>query len=94
MDAICSNVLQAYADSCPMALSLHLQLCSICRVVDHKDTHTLLCMQLTAPVQWEKSMHTLLGKGLERSYEIGPNKVIAGIFKRIDKKHSITNVSV
>ena len=41
-----------------------------------------------------KSMHTLLGKGLERSYEIGPNKVIAGIFKRIDKKHSITNVSV
>ncbi len=36
-------------------------------------------------------MNTLLAKGLERSYEIGPNKVIAGIFKRIDKKHSITN---
>lgn len=54
----------------------------------------LLCLQLTSPVQWEKSMNTLLGKGLERSYEIGPNKVIAGIFKRIDKKHSITNISV
>ena len=37
-------------------------------------------------------MNTLLSKGLERSYEIGPNKVIAGIMKRIDKKHSITNV--
>ncbi|KAL3139643.1 hypothetical protein ABBQ38_003959 [Trebouxia sp. C0009 RCD-2024] len=54
----------------------------------------ILGRQLTSPVQWEKSMNTLLGKGLERSYEIGPNKVIAGIFKRIDKKHSITNVSV
>ena len=39
-------------------------------------------------------MNTLLGKGLEQSYEIGPNKVIAGIFKRIDKKHSIKNISV
>ncbi len=39
-------------------------------------------------------MNTLLAKGLERSYEIGPNKVIAGIFKRIDKKHSITNITV
>ncbi len=51
-------------------------------------------LQLTSPVQWEKSMNTLLTKGLERSYEIGPNKVIAGIFKRIDKKHSITNITV
>ncbi len=53
-----------------------------------------MCVQLTSPVQWEKSVNTLLAKGLERSYEIGPNKVIAGIFKRIDKKHSITNITV
>ena len=52
------------------------------------------CVQLTSPVLWENSMNTLLAKGLERSYEIGPNKVIAGIFKRIDKKHSITNITV
>ena len=51
-------------------------------------------MQLTSPVLWENSIHALLAKGLERSYEIGPNKVIAGIFKRIDKKHSITNITV
>ena len=54
----------------------------------------LVHVQLTSPVQWEKSIHSLLGKGLERSYEIGPNKVIAGIFKRIDRKHNITNISV
>ena len=49
-------------------------------------------VQVTSPVQWETSLKTLLERGLEESYEIGPNKVIAGIMKRIDKKHSITNV--
>ena len=51
-------------------------------------------VQLTSPVQWEKSVNLLLHSGLEESYEIGPNKVLAGIFKRIDKKHKITNVQV
>ena len=50
-------------------------------------------MQLTSPVLWQKTLETLLDKGLERSYEIGPNKVISGIMKRISKEHSITNVS-
>ena len=50
-------------------------------------------MQLTSPVQWQKTLQTLLGKGLERSYEIGPNKVIAGIMKRISKEHEVTNIS-
>jgi [acyl-carrier-protein] S-malonyltransferase len=44
-------------------------------------------------VLWENTLQTLLDKGLENSYEIGPNKVIAGIMKRIDKKHSIENIS-
>jgi len=54
---------------------------------------SILARQVTSPVLWEKTMKTLLEKGLEDSYEIGPNKVIAGIFKRIDKKHKITNVT-
>ncbi|KAK9916775.1 hypothetical protein WJX75_006818 [Coccomyxa subellipsoidea] len=54
----------------------------------------ILARQLTSPVQWEKSMMTMLEKGLQSSYEIGPNKVIAGIVKRIDKKHSVTNIQV
>ena len=49
-------------------------------------------VQVTNPVQWEKTLKTLLENGLEDSYEIGPNKVIAGIFKRIDKSHKVTNV--
>lgn len=54
----------------------------------------ILAQQLTAPVQWETTMKTLLERGLERSYEIGPNKVIAGIMKRVDKTHPIENITV
>ena len=74
----------------------------------HVDPHTceaiLICrylsrtrivvMQLTSPVQWETTLKTLLERGVQKSYEIGPNKVIAGIMKRIDKKHGVINVQV
>jgi [acyl-carrier-protein] S-malonyltransferase len=63
----------------------------------HSDPDTIkqiLARQLTSPVQWETTLKTLLEKGLEDSYEIGPNKVIAGIMKRIDKTHGIQNITV
>lgn len=50
-------------------------------------------VQVTSPVLWENTLQTMLGKGLESSYEIGPNKVIAGIMKRIDKKHPVENIT-
>ena len=53
----------------------------------------ILARQLTAPVQWESTLKALLERGLERSVEIGPNKVIAGIMKRVDKAHPIENVT-
>ena len=45
-------------------------------------------------MQWEATLGELLARGLERSYELGPNKVIAGIMKRTAKTHPITNISV
>jgi [acyl-carrier-protein] S-malonyltransferase len=39
---------------------------------------SILAAQLTAPVQWETTLKTLLDKGLQRSYEIGPNKARRG----------------
>ena len=50
--------------------------------------------QLTSPVQWEATLKELLARGLERSYELGPSKVIAGIMKRTDKTHPMTNIEV
>lgn len=53
----------------------------------------ILAKQVTSPVQWETTMKTLIERGLENAYEIGPNKVIAGILKRVDKKVPVTNIT-
>jgi [acyl-carrier-protein] S-malonyltransferase len=50
-------------------------------------------VQVTSPVLWENTMTTLFDKGLGKSYEIGPGKVVAGIAKRINKAHDITNIT-
>jgi [acyl-carrier-protein] S-malonyltransferase len=47
---------------------------------------------VTSPVLWEKTMQTLFSRGLTRSYEIGPGKVVAGIAKRMNKEHEIANI--
>ncbi|CAH8287785.1 unnamed protein product [Eruca vesicaria subsp. sativa] len=49
--------------------------------------------QVTSPVQWETTVKTLLSKGLKNSYELGPGKVIAGIFKRVYKSANVENIS-
>ncbi|XP_008804135.2 malonyl CoA-acyl carrier protein transacylase [Phoenix dactylifera] len=61
----------------------------------HSDPDTIkkiLARQVTSPVQWELTVKTLLSKGLKKSYELGPGKVIAGIVKRINKGADIENV--
>ncbi|XP_076957260.1 uncharacterized protein LOC143632690 [Bidens hawaiensis] len=62
----------------------------------HADPETIkkiLARQVTSPVQWETTVKTLLSRGLEKSYELGPGKVIAGIVKRMDKTSPIENIS-
>ncbi|KAG4920530.1 hypothetical protein AAZX31_18G057000 [Glycine max] len=61
----------------------------------HTDPNTIkkiLARQVTSPVQWETTVKTLLTKGLKKSYELGPGKVIAGIVKRMDKGADIENI--
>src|SRR5947208_1895427 len=41
--------------------------------------------QVTAPVEWEKSMRTLLGEGCGRFIEVGPGKVLTGMLRQIDR---------
>ncbi|KAK9159186.1 hypothetical protein Scep_005760 [Stephania cephalantha] len=61
----------------------------------HGDPDTIkniLARQVTSPVQWETTVKTLLTRGLKKSYELGPGKVIAGIVKRMDKAADIENI--
>lgn len=63
----------------------------------HSDPATikeLLAKQVTAPVQWETSVASMLDHGFERAVELGPGKVTAGVLKRINKAAPCTNVEV
>lgn len=66
-------------------------------VEPHTDADSIratLAKQLTSPVQWEKTLTTLLAGGLETSTEVGPGKVISGIMKRVDKTAVCENFTV
>lgn len=53
----------------------------------------ILARQVTSPVQWETTVNTLMERGMKKSYEIGPGKVISGIVKRINKEADIVNIT-
>jgi [acyl-carrier-protein] S-malonyltransferase len=60
---------------------------------DPTEIRTLLTRQVLQPVLWEKTIRNLLATGIERFYEIGPGRVLAGLLKRIERKVDCRNVS-
>jgi [acyl-carrier-protein] S-malonyltransferase len=52
-----------------------------------------LIKQLTGAVLWQKCMERLLADGVTRFYEIGPNRVLTGLMKRINRKAIVFNIS-
>jgi [acyl-carrier-protein] S-malonyltransferase len=52
-----------------------------------------LISQLTGTVLWQKCMERLLADGVNKFYEIGPNKVLTGLMRRINRKAQVINIS-
>lgn len=52
-----------------------------------------LLSQLTGAVRWQQSMELLLARGVERFYEIGPGKVLAGLMRRISRRTEVVVVN-
>lgn len=48
--------------------------------------------QITSSVQWVALIQKLIADGVEEIIECGPNKVLAGLIKRIDKDVSVRNI--
>jgi [acyl-carrier-protein] S-malonyltransferase len=60
---------------------------------DPTEIRPLLVRQVVSPVRWEETIRALLDGGVERFYEIGPGRVLAGLLKRVHRKADIRNIS-
>ncbi|MFA6134852.1 MAG: ACP S-malonyltransferase [Phycisphaerae bacterium] len=49
--------------------------------------------QLVGSVRWQQCMEYLLAQGVERFYEIGPGRVLAGLMRRINRKADVVCVN-
>ncbi|NVK63564.1 MAG: ACP S-malonyltransferase [Flavobacteriales bacterium] len=55
-------------------------------VTDPEEIQKNLVAQLTAPVRWTQTMHAMIADGAEEVIEVGPGKVLQGLFKKVDRK--------
>lgn len=54
-------------------------------VTDPEQIQTNLIAQLTAPVRWTQTMKNMLQAGDIEIIEVGPGKVLQGLFKKVDR---------
>jgi len=55
-------------------------------VADPEIIKTNLVAQLTSPVRWTQIMQNMIASGANDITEVGPGKVLQGLFKKIDRK--------
>jgi [acyl-carrier-protein] S-malonyltransferase len=60
---------------------------------DPAEIRDLLIKQVLSPVKWEETMRGMLADHVDRFYEIGPGRVLAGLLKRVNRKSDIRNVA-
>jgi [acyl-carrier-protein] S-malonyltransferase len=60
---------------------------------DPGEIRGLLVRQVVQPVLWEQTLRGLLAAGIDRFYEIGPGRVLAGLLKRVQRKVEVVNVT-
>ncbi len=51
-----------------------------------------LADQVTKGVRWEESMRRMAADGFDTFYEVGPGRVLTGLWKRIDRKMPCTSI--
>jgi malonyl CoA-acyl carrier protein transacylase len=68
--------------------------CDLRMISAVEDVKQTLVSQITAPVQWRRTMHKLQEEGVERFIEVGPGKVLSGIAKRMIPDAEVLNLSL
>jgi [acyl-carrier-protein] S-malonyltransferase len=63
-------------------------------VTDPSLIKTNLLAQLTAPVKWTQIMMAMNDHGLSEVIEVGPGKVLQGLFKKINRELPVSSASI
>ena len=82
------------------ATEFHAPLCPIYQnvvasaVSDAAEIKKNLVAQLTAPVRWTQTMHAMIDGGAQEVIEVGPGKVLQGLFKKVDRKFPTSSAMI
>ena len=63
-------------------------------VSDSDEIKENLISQLTAPVKWTQIMKNMLNDGANEIIEVGPGKVLQGLFKKIDRSLATSSAAI
>lgn len=63
-------------------------------VTNPEEIQQNLVSQLTAPVRWTQTMNQMLADGLTEVIEVGPGKVLQGLFKKVDRSLSCSSAAL
>jgi len=63
-------------------------------VADPEIIKTNLISQLTSPVRWTQIMKNMLADGATEIVEVGPGKVLQGLFKKVDRKLAVNSATL
>lgn len=53
-----------------------------------------LIIQLTAPVKWTQTMNQMIADGATEVIEVGPGKVLQGLFKKVDRAFPCSSAEI
>ena len=77
------------APSCPVYQNVVAK-----AVTSPEEIQENLIAQLTAPVRWTQTMHSMIADGAEEVVEVGPGKVLQGLFKKVDRKFPTSSATL
>jgi [acyl-carrier-protein] S-malonyltransferase len=63
-------------------------------VIEPEEIKKNLIAQLTAPVRWTQTMKQMLADGATEVIEVGPGKVLQGLFKKVDRNIPTQSASI
>lgn len=63
-------------------------------VTDPSEIKKNLVAQLTAPVKWTQIMNQMIADGATEVVEVGPGKVLQGLFKKVDRQFATSSAEI